>query len=81
MRTDNQRDHAGAISSSRLEPLDQLLHLPYLNLRERALSANDRMKDMGCDPSPCSWQSGVYLPRVRLYGDDMVLHLHSSRLR
>ncbi len=31
-RTNNQRDHGSSISSSRLQALDQLLHLPDLNV-------------------------------------------------
>lgn len=34
-RTDNQRNHARAVATSRLKALDQLLHLPYFNLGEK----------------------------------------------
>lgn len=30
--TDDKRDHGCSISSSLLKPLDELLHLPYLNV-------------------------------------------------
>jgi len=35
--TNNERDHAGTVASSGFKPLDQLLHLPYLDL-EAAVS-------------------------------------------
>lgn len=31
-RTDDERNHGGSIASSGLKALDQLLHLPYLNV-------------------------------------------------
>jgi hypothetical protein len=38
-RTDDQRNHAGAISAGSLEPLDELFHLPDLDL-QATLSAH-----------------------------------------
>lgn len=32
-RTDDERDHAGAVTTSGLKALDELLHLPYLDLQ------------------------------------------------
>jgi hypothetical protein len=32
-RTDDERDHAGAVAASGLKTLDELLDLPYLNLQ------------------------------------------------
>ena len=54
--TNNERNHAGAVSSRGFKPLDQLLHLPYLDLLSR---------NSGVSVCPCrvSW-----VVRVRKLG-------------
>ena len=57
--TDNERDHARAISTSRLETLNQFLHLPYLNLAdEPQVSARKFLSTTRCGSRggmfPCS---------------------------
>jgi hypothetical protein len=46
-RTDDQGNHAGAIAAGGLKPLDQLLHLPYLNLSS-ILSVTIAGQSHGC---------------------------------
>lgn len=74
IRTDNQGDHACAVTTSGLEALDKLLHLPYFDLDDFSqYSTRDTYK---------AQQGGRSVLRWRAKGGKTAEEsLHSSQLR
>lgn len=51
-RTDDEGDHGCAVTTSGLEPLDELLDLPYLDL-ETSVSLDAQHKNTRARAGPC----------------------------